>query len=77
MARHIPFSHQDMGVADRRDDRGRTAKRPQDVPARGWWDVAMRVKKEMAAENVDIIAGGLALYALLAVFPALAAAVSI
>jgi membrane protein len=37
----------------------------------------MRVKKEMAADNVDIIAGGLALYALLAVFPALAAAVSI
>ena len=37
----------------------------------------MRVKKEMTADNVDIIAGGLALYALLAVFPALAAAVSI
>lgn len=37
----------------------------------------MRVKKEMAEDNVDIIAGGLALYALLAVFPALAAAVSI
>jgi membrane protein len=34
----------------------------------------MRVKKEM---TVDIIASGLALYALLAVFPALAAAVSI
>jgi membrane protein len=37
----------------------------------------MRVKKEMTADNVDIIASGLALYALLAVFPALAAAVSI
>jgi membrane protein len=37
----------------------------------------MRVKKEMTDDNVDIIAGGLALYALLAVFPALAAAVSI
>jgi membrane protein len=35
------------------------------------------VKKEMAEDNVDIIASGLALYALLAVFPALAAAVSI
>jgi membrane protein len=37
----------------------------------------MRVKKEMTTDNVDIIASGLALYALLAVFPALAAAVSI
>lgn len=37
----------------------------------------MRVKNEMTQDNVDIIAGGLALYALLAVFPALAAAVSI
>lgn len=61
----------------RADPRGRTAERPQDIPARGWWDIAMRVKKEMTADNVDIIAGGLALYALLAVFPALAAAVSI
>jgi membrane protein len=37
----------------------------------------MRVRREMAADNVSIIAAGLALYALLAVFPALAAAVSI
>jgi membrane protein len=58
-------------------NRGRTAERPQDIPARGWWDIVVRVKKEMGADNVDIIAGGLALYALLAVFPALAAAVSI
>src|SRR5689334_596175 len=77
MARHLTYSHRDTAAADPRENRGRTAKRPQDVPARGWWDVAMRVKKELAADNVDIIAGGLALYALLAVFPALAAAVSI
>jgi membrane protein len=57
--------------------RGRTAERPQDIPRKGWWDIAVRVKKEMTEDNVDIIASGLALYALLAVFPALAAAVSI
>jgi membrane protein len=66
-----------MGLDNRQDRRGRTAERPQDIPARGWWDIALRVKKEMTADNVDIIAGGLALYALLAVFPALAASVSI
>lgn len=72
MARHASLS----GGA-RVEHRGRSAERPQDIPARGWWDIALRVKKEMTADNVDIIAGGLALYALLAVFPALAAAVSI
>jgi membrane protein len=65
----------DVGYRD--DGHGRSAESPTDIPARGWWDIAMRVRKEMAADNVDIIASGLALYALLAVFPALAAAVSI
>ena len=37
----------------------------------------MRVKNEVTKDNVSIIAAGLALYALLAVFPALGAAVSI
>jgi membrane protein len=64
-------------MARQLDDRGRSAEHPQDIPARGWWDIAVRVKKEMTAVYVDIIASGLALYALLAVFPALAAAVSI
>jgi membrane protein len=57
--------------------RGRTAESPQDIPARGWWDIAVRVRRRISADNVDIIAGGLALFALLAAFPALAAAVSI
>ncbi len=78
MARHVLHpNYADHAVESHRDDRGRNASRPQDVPARGWKDVAIRVKNEMTADNVDIIAGGLALYALLAVFPALAAAVSI
>jgi len=51
-------------------DRGREAARPKDIPLRGWWDIAMRVRREMSTDNVSIIAAGLALYALLAVFPA-------
>src|SRR5689334_21509314 len=71
-------AHPHESDVDYRDDgRGRAAESPADIPARGWWDIAMRVRKEMAADNVDIIASGLALYALLAVFPALAAAVSV
>lgn len=77
MARQVPHPNfHEAGVADQ-SDRGRAATRPQEIPARGWRDIAMRVKNEMTQDNVDIIAGGLALYALLAVFPALAAAVSI
>jgi membrane protein len=59
------------------EQRGRTAESPEEIPARGWWDIAVRVRKRIVADNVDIIAGGLALFALLAAFPALAAAVSI
>jgi len=59
------------------EERGRTAESPEEIPARGWWDIAVRVRRRIAADNVDIIAGGLALFALLAAFPALAAAVSI
>jgi membrane protein len=58
-------------------NRGRTAQRPSEIPKRGWWDITVRVKRELDTDNVSIIAGGLALYALLAVFPALAATVSI
>lgn len=59
------------------DDRGRHARTPSEIPKRGWLDIAMRVKDEVAKDNVSIIAAGLALYALLAIFPALTAAVSI
>ena len=36
----------------------------------------MRVKSDLSRDNVSLVAGGLAMYALLSVFPALAAAVS-
>jgi membrane protein len=45
--------------------------------ARDWWDLARRVKDDVAADNVSIIAGGAAFFGLLALFPALAAAVAL
>ncbi len=66
--------------ADGRDpaaDRGRTARQPQEIPARGWWDVTWRVLKRLGSDNVTLVAGGLAMYALLSVFPGLTAAVSV
>src|SRR5690606_10645345 len=64
-------------VANDEARRGRQADRPADITWRGWWDVLWRVKDQLDADNVSIVAGGLALFALLAVFPSLAAAVAI
>lgn len=57
--------------------RGRDAERPADIPAPGWVDVAWRVWRELGRDNVALIAAGLALYALLAAFPALVAALAL
>jgi membrane protein len=56
--------------------RGRAATRPEQIPGPGWWDICLRVKEDLGRYNVSLVAGGLAMYALLSVFPALAAAVS-
>lgn len=58
-------------------DRGRHATRPQEVPAKGWRDVLLRVKSEMDKDNLSIVAAGVAFYFLLSIFPALAAFISI
>ena len=60
-----------------RDGRGRDAMRPGEIPARGWVDVAVRVRTALGAHRVSLLAAGVALFGLLAAFPALAAIVSI
>jgi membrane protein len=59
------------------DDRGRDADGPGDVPASGWKDVALRVKGEVKEDQVPLLSAGVAFYLLLALFPALAALVSL
>ena len=58
-------------------ERRRIARESRDAPASGWWDVARRVKDDVAANNVSMIAAGAAFFGLLALFPALAAAVAL
>ncbi|RKF12614.1 YihY/virulence factor BrkB family protein [Roseovarius spongiae] len=53
--------------------RGRDAETPTDIPPKGWKDIALRVKSEMAADHVGLVAAGVAFYALLAIFPAITA----
>jgi membrane protein len=57
--------------------RGRHAEAPKDIPKQGWRDVVLRVKDEQKKDNLSIVAAGVAFYSLLAIFPALVAAVSI
>ncbi|HEY0687157.1 MAG TPA: YihY/virulence factor BrkB family protein [Steroidobacter sp.] len=73
----MPVSVNPADVADTEADRGRLAHRPRDIAWRGWWDVFWRVKDQLDADNVSIVAGGLALFGLMALFPSLAAAVAI
>ncbi len=57
--------------------RGRHAETPTEIPATGWKDIALRVKDEIAADHVGLIAAGVAFYGLLALFPAITAAMAI
>jgi membrane protein len=61
----------------RKPDRGRDATQPGQIPARGWRDIALRVWRDLERDNISLIAAGLAMYGLLAVFPALAAVISL
>jgi membrane protein len=59
------------------DERGRSARHPQEIPARGWRDILARVRTEIGSDHVSLVSAGLAMYALLAVFPGLTAAFAI
>ncbi|MCZ2847539.1 YihY/virulence factor BrkB family protein [Modestobacter sp. VKM Ac-2978] len=53
------------------------ADRPTDIPARGWLQIVKRSWAENNADNMPIIAGGVAFFAFLSIFPALIATISI
>jgi membrane protein len=58
-------------------DAGRQAGTPQEIPPRGWKDIAKRTLKEVKADQVTLLGAGVAFYSLLALFPAVIAGVSI
>jgi membrane protein len=67
---------QDHGRATE-PDRGREATTPSEIPARGWKDILWRVYEDLTAHRILMVAAGVTFYALLAVFPAIAALVSL
>ena len=54
-----------------RGDRGRSAEVPSEIPATGWKDTLLRVKKEINEDKVSMLAASMSYYALLACVPAL------
>jgi membrane protein len=56
--------------------RGRHATHPLQIPWRGWKDILWRGYKEMQADRLLSIAGGVAFFVLIAIFPAITALVS-
>lgn len=69
--------HADPKAAASEKGRGREADTPREIPARGWKDILWRTYEEFGKDRVMSVAAGITYYALLAVFPAIAALVSI
>jgi membrane protein len=57
--------------------RGRRARSPHEIPAKGWMDVGYRVYQQIGEDRVLAVAAGAVFYMLLALFPAVTALVSL
>jgi membrane protein len=60
-----------------RQERGNEAGAPWQIPARGWTDILRRAWKDTSKKNLSLVAGGVTYFLVLALFPALAALVSV
>src|SRR5689334_915390 len=58
-------------------ERGRQAYRPSEIPALGWKDIFWRLWEQFNKNRILLVAAGVTFYLLLALFPALAAFVSV
>ena len=56
---------------------GAEAERPTAIPARGWLQVTKRAWAEAKSDHVPLLAGGVAFFGFLALFPAIIAMVSV
>jgi membrane protein len=56
---------------------GAEAGNPAQIPPKGWWQVVRRAMKESTADNVPMLAGGVAFFAFLAIFPAIIACITL
>ena len=59
------------------DPRGRQAERPSDIPKQGWMDIGKRVWADISKYEVSVVSAGVAFNLFFALFPALAAGISL
>jgi membrane protein len=64
-----------MSDERRPDVPGVDADKPTEIPVAGWWQVSKRSWAEAKADQVPLLAAGVAFFGFLSVFPAIAAAV--
>jgi membrane protein len=57
--------------------RAREAETPEQIPALGWRDIAWRILWSISADRILSTSGSVAFFALLAIFPGIAAVVSL
>ncbi len=60
-----------------KDNKGREAQRPREIPSKGWKDVLMRVKDNFTDDYLDVVSAGVAYYFFLSLFPLFAAMIAI
>ncbi len=74
---HSGDRHGAQDGARTEDGRGRQARSPAQVPAKGWGDVLWRTWHEIGEDRLLAVAAGVTFYVILALFPAIAAFVSL
>jgi hypothetical protein len=65
------------GLVAEKEDHGRHATSPTEIPAKGWKDILLRVYGNISDHRILALAAGMTYYSILAIFPALAALVAI
>lgn len=76
-ARRESADRQSGAASGTETGRGREAERPAEIPRAGWRDILLRVKQRLQEHNLSIVASAVAFYVFLALFPTLAAMVTI
>lgn len=64
-------------VAQTQADRGRRASTPTEIPAAGWKDILLRTYHDVGENRIMLVSAGVTFFTLLAIFPAVAALVSL
>jgi membrane protein len=70
-------THTDAEQTMTGEDHGRQADAPQDIPKRGWVDVAKRVFANVKEQHTMLLGAGVAFWAFVSIFPAIIAGITI